>query len=473
MWSASQVADATKGRAQGSWNATRIAIDSRAIQAGDLFVALKGERFDGHDYVDEALKKGAVAVLVSDLPESKKTLPHVLVDDTTKALVDLAVYNRARSKAKVIGVTGSVGKTGTKEALKIAFSVHGVTYATQGNLNNHIGLPLCLANLSTDTQFAIFEMGMNHAGEISYLTRLVHPDVAIITTVEAVHLEFFDSVEAIADAKSEIMEGLPEYGVIVLNRDNRYYARCEQNAKKLNVSRIMDFGSHAQAAFRLLDYQTTKTGSRMRIATPEGEMDVSLGVIGRHWAMNALATLAAVHATGQDVKRSADALREFAEPEGRGKFYPLPVPEGKGEYILIDDCYNASPSSMSAAFAKLEELSKGGASPHRRIAVLGDMLELGIRAPQFHAELSQDIALRNIDKVYVCGPLMKHLYDALDDAKQGGYAPDSASLLALVMHDIREYDIVLIKGSNGSKMKIIRDALKAVAYPTKEKQYAV
>ncbi len=473
MWTHTQVEQATRGKASGAWSARRIAIDSRSVQPGDLFVALKGERFDGHDYVEEAIRKGAVAALVSKVPAQANT-PCVLVEDTTRALVDLAVFNRARTKARIIGVTGSVGKTSTKEALKLAFSAHGNTYATVGNLNNHIGLPLCLANLTADTQYAVFELGMNHAGEISYLTRLVRPDIAMITTVEAVHLEFFDSVEGIADAKSEIMEGLPAGGTIILNRDNRYFERCLGHAKRLNVKNTLSFASQSDGAdFNLMQYETTPSGSMITVRTPQGMLPVALGVIGKHWAMNILATLAAVHAAGLDLKPSTAALRAFSEPEGRGKFYPLPVPTGMGEYTLIDDCYNASPSSMVAAFAKMQELSKSRSTTHRTIAVLGDMLELGIRAPEFHAELASEAKAYGVDLVYACGPLMKHLYDALKPAQRGGYAADSQSLWPLVERAIRAEDIVLIKGSNGSRMKYIREALQAVATSSKEKTHAV
>lgn len=468
MWTQQEVAEATHAKVSGVWNASRVCIDSRQVQKGDLFVALKGERLDGHDYAQEALQKGAAAILISEeikgLPQNT---PYALVGDTMKALVDMAVYNRARCRALIIGVTGSVGKTSTKEALKVAFSAHGTVFATEGNLNNHIGLPLNLANISPDTNYGIFELGMNHAGEISYLTRLARPTIAMITTVEAVHLEFFESVEGIADAKSEILEGMPSDGTILLNRDNRYFDRCAMHANKRGVH-IVSFGMHPDALFRLKEYGVKDLATVVSAATLKGDIHYSLGAIGKHWAMTSLMVLAAADAAGLDLVKTARAMSAVSEPEGRGKFMLLPVPTGEGDYTLIDDCYNASPASMSAAFAKQKELSSGLSGAHRNIAVLGDMLELGMRAPEFHAGLADDILEAGIDLVYACGPLMRNLFDALPEDRKGGYAPDAQALLPIVRGAIHAADVVLIKGSNGSKMRIIRDALKQVHTQTRK-----
>ena len=473
MWNEDIVAKATGATVQGRWQAARVCIDSRNVESGDLFVAIKGERFDGHEYVAEALSKGASAALVTHIPsgcDSKS--PLAIVTDTIKALTDMAVYNRARSSAVLIGVTGSVGKTGTKDALKLAFSRHGNVFATAGNFNNHIGLPLNLANMQLDTQYGIFEMGMNHAGEISFLTRLVRPHIAIITTVDAVHLEFFESVEGIADAKAEIMEGLPKNGTIILNRDNRYFARLREHAKRHDIKNILSFGEHESSDVRLLKYTPTKAGCTVQARINQKDLSFTLGTIGRHYAITSLMVLATASASEVNIQSTADALSTFSEPEGRGKFYSLAVPSGAGEYTLIDDCYNASPASMEAALAKLKELSDGLNLGGRKIAVLGDMLELGAASVDLHKGLAPAISFAAVDAVYACGPFMKNLYDTLPDKVKGFYAENSESLLLSVQQAIRPGDVVLIKGSNGSKMKLIRDALRTTPL-TKDFAHAV
>ena len=460
MWTALSAAEATGGKAHGDWQAECVSIDSRALAPGQLFVAIKGERFDGHDYVKDALAHGAGAALVSHVPDDvSRDAPLLLVKDTTKALIDLAVYCRAQTQAKLIGVTGSVGKTGTKEALRLALATGGKVHANAGNLNNHIGLPLSLASLPDDARFAVLEMGMNHTGELSMLTRIARPHIAIITTVEAVHLEFFSSVEQIADAKAEIMEGMPADGTIILNRDNRFFAKLRAHAERHGIKNIVAFGMHEEAAFRLLDYRIAGLGSEVTALCAGEKIIYRLGTIGKHWAVATLAVLAAAKAAGCNLKQAAEALEWFSEPEGRGKLYTLTLPQGTGQFTLIDDCYNASPASVAAAIAKLDELHAGLDTKGKKIAVLGDMLELGMSASDFHASLAEPLTRYNIDAVYACGPMMKHLYDALPESLRAGYAADSATLTPLVAGAVAAGDTVMIKGSNGSRMKLVREAL--------------
>jgi len=473
MWTNEEIITATKGALQGSaFEAMSVTIDSRKAEQGGLFIALKGDRADGHDYLKEAFARGAAAALVHRIPEGFSGHASVIVvDDTYKALVDLAVAARARTKAKIIGITGSVGKTGTKEALRMALASAGKVYATQGNLNNHIGLPLSLANLPRDAKFGVFELGMNHAGEISFLSRIVRPDIAVITNVEAVHLEFFSNVEAIADAKAEIMEGMAENGVIILNRDNRFYNRLHDQALAHGLKHIVSFGAHTEAQCRLISYALVDFASQIEAMIYGTPVTYRLGTVGGHWAMTSLAAIAVVVAAGADLADAAASLEHFHEPDGRGRLHR--IKNGKGTLTLIDDCYNASPVSMQAGIAKLAELHAGMDSGARKIVVLGDMLELGIASVDLHKSLQPVLEQYHVDKLYAAGPLMKHLYDALPAAMQGAYEKNAALLAEVLRKELQPGDIVLIKGSRGSRMDMVRDALMATPHIVKETADAV
>lgn len=454
MWTLEAIADATKGTLRGGTTTVHsVIIDSREAAKGALFVALKGDRLDGHDYVQSAFAAGVAAALVSHIPEGVNGV-FIQVTDTYQALVNLAKAARKRTAARVIGVTGSVGKTGTKDAIRTALSGIGSVYATRGNLNNHIGLPLSLANLPEDADFGVFELGMNHAGEIAALTRILQPDIAVITNVEAVHLEFFADVKGIADAKAEIMEGLPPDGTLILNRDNVFYERLLGKASEYHVNNVLTFGEHAQADYRLVRYQPQDSGSSIEVLIGTAPFSYPLHTIGRHWAITSLATLAVIGALQQDIAQAAAHLARFQEPEGRGKAQKI---ELAGKYItLIDDCYNASPVSVKAAIARLAEVgAKGG----RKIAVLGDMLELGNASVELHGGLLPALLESHIDKVYACGSLMEHLYAILPLEIQGGYAGNSSGLAKILIPDLQDKDTVLIKGSHGSQMDKVRDAI--------------
>lgn len=464
LWTAAEAAAATGGRNAGDWTCAGVSIDSRTVAAGDLFIALAGPSFDGHDFVAQALDKGAAAAMVHRVPEGVDTARLLVVDDTLAALRALGVAARERLAGTVIAVTGSVGKTGTKEMLRLACGALGPTVASEGSFNNHWGLPLSLARTPRDTAWCVLEMGMNHAGELRDLTAVARPHVAIITTVEAVHLEFFASVADIARAKAEILEGVVEGGTAVLPRDNPHFAILEEAARSRSL-RIVTFGEHAEAAARLTAV-TPGDGVTDAVAdTPAGPLAWTVGAVGRHWAMNSLAALVAIEAAGGDARQAALALAALEPPKGRGRrqMISLPKSHGGGLLTIIDESYNASPVSVRAALGVLRTATVGHGG--RRVAVLGDMRELGAQADALHAGLADAAAAGGIDVVHTCGPHMARLHDALPPALRGFHAADSATLAPLVAADVRPGDTVMIKGSLGSRMKVVLEALTALAPP--------
>lgn len=442
LWTQQQAEQATGGKATGQWQAKGVSIDSRTLQPGDLFIVIKGEHFDGHKFVKKALEAGAVAAVVERRPEDvPDDTPLLIVENTFEALRNLAVASRGRIAGKIIAVTGSVGKTSVKEMLKHVLAEQGKTFASTGNLNNHYGVPLSLSRMPQDTDYGIFEMGMNHANEISPLSRLAQPDVAIISTVEAVHLEFFDSVEAIADAKAEIFDGLGK-GTAVLNADNAYFERLKQKATK--VGAILSFGSSGNADFRLVSCEESKAGCAIHAIIGGEEITYHLGMSGRHQALNSLGVLACVQAAGGNVKRAARSLQGVVAQGGRGKV--CQVTRSGVSFTLIDDSYNASPASVRAAIDSLA-VKKG-----RKVAVLGDMFELGNTAPEIHRTLAQKLVENNIDLVFTAGDLMKYLYDSLPEPMQGAHCNDIAALEGIVAQRVVQGDVVLVKGSHGMRM---------------------
>lgn len=458
LWTRDEAIAATGGTGQGEWRASGISIDSRSISAGDLFVALAGPHFDGHDFVAAAVAAGAAAAMVhrlpADMPERQALL---MVADTLEGLRALGREARRRTAARIAGVTGSVGKTGSKEMLRTALAPQGATHASLGSLNNHWGLPLSLARMARDTRFGIFEMGMNHSGEIAPLSRLARPHVAIITTIAPVHTEFFGSLDAIADAKAEIFLGMDDGGLAILNRDIDQYGRLADAARACGL-RTASFGSHPDADARLVDIALEPAGSGITAALRGRPMTYRLNVPGRHWAVNSLAVLLAAEEMGADVPAAAAALAAMRPPKGRGERHQVAVSGGNLE--LIDESYNASPASMQAAFAVL-----GAARPAdggRRIAVLGDMLELGPRSVDLHMSLLEGLVAAGVDLVFAAGPAMAELHGALPAAMRGGHAPTSAELAPLVRAGVRAGDVVMVKGSAGSRMGVVvRDLLQS------------
>lgn len=460
LWSAAEASAATGGATTKPWRASGVSIDSRTVAPGDLFVALKGPKFDGHDFVTAALRNGAAAAMVMQRPSGLAAdAPLLVVADTQKGLEALGGAARRRTTARILGVTGSVGKTGTKEALRRAFERQGNSFASAGSFNNQWGVPLSLARMPRDTLFGVFELGMNHPGEIDALSRQVRPDIAVITTIEPAHLGFFASVEAIADAKAEIFAGMAPGAAAVLNRDNPHFARLAAAARAQGIGRILGFGSHPDAAVRLINAHLYATASAVTAAVMGEIVDYCVGIAGRHWVMNSLAVLAAVKAAGGDVGAAAAALASLAPLDGRGRRHRIAVPGGSVE--LIDESYNASPASMRAAFSVLATIEppKGG----RRIAVLGDMLELGREAPRLHAALAEPIAQANVDLVFTVGSEMRALHEALPPARRGAHADTAATMAETVASRLQPGDVVTVKGSLGSRMSLVVKRLLAAA----------
>lgn len=460
LWTSAAMAEAMRAAVQGVLPEaiSGLSIDSRTLAPGEAYFAIKGDVHDGHAFVDAALKAGAALAVVERAQRDKfaADAPLLVVEDVLAALVDLAHAARARLGAQVIAVTGSVGKTSTKEALRRVLGAQGPTHASAASFNNHWGVPLSLARCPASARFAIFEIGMNHAGEIEPLVKMVRPHIAIITTVEPVHLEFFAGIEAIADAKAEIFAGLEPGGTAVLNRDNSQFARLSRRAKKLGVSRLVAFGAHKKSDARLLDVSLHATCSAVHADIIGQDVTYKLGMPGRHMAMNSLAVLAAAALAGADLALAALALSQVEPAAGRGVRRTLEV--AGGEALLIDESYNANPASMAAA---LNVLGQAPVGPHgRRIALLGDMLELGPTSAALHGGLLEAVRANHIDLVYCCGPLMRNLWDALSTGKRGGYAESAAALEAQAVAAIRAGDAIMVKGSLGSKMKTIVNALE-------------
>jgi UDP-N-acetylmuramoyl-tripeptide--D-alanyl-D-alanine ligase len=449
LWTSDDAAAATGGRNTGAWQASGVSIDSRSVESGDLFVALAGPKFDGHDFVAGALARGGAAALVSKQPPKLEPNAKLLmVGDTQAALEALGRAARARMRGRVIAVTGSVGKTGTKEALKAALARQGRAFASSGSLNNHWGVPLSLSRLPPNADYGIFELGMNHPGEIDALVRMVRPHIAVITTIEPVHLGFFASVEAIADAKAEIFNAVEPGGAAVLNRDNPHFVRLAKAAQAHGIARIIGFGEHPDAAVRLIDCELHPDASVVTAAVMGEVIDYSLGLPGRHWVMNSLAVLATVHAAGGDIAAAAAALATLAPLAGRGQRHAIPL--ASSSFTLIDESYNASPASMRAAFSVLAGTEPG--TDGRRIAVLGDMLELGAESARLHAALAQPLVEAGIDLVFTLGNEMRALDESLPAAQRGGHADTVDELATLLGRRLRAGDVVTIKGSHGSKL---------------------
>ncbi len=467
LWTVDALVAATGGRLRGpvsgGHDITGIAIDSRTIGKGEAFFAITGDRFDGHDFVEAALNDGAALAVVSadraaNISDDAGALV-VVEDDPLDALNRLAVASRARSAAQIIAVTGSVGKTGTKEMLRAALSVLGPTHAPVGSFNNHWGVPLTLARMPADCRFGIFELGMSQPGEISPLSLLVKPHIAIITTVARAHMEFFDDVAGVAAAKAEIFEGLTAGGTAILNRDIASFGDLRAGAEAVGAV-VRTFGGDAEADVRLETYRPESSGGRIEAIADGRAYHYRLGAAGRHMAQNSLAVLAAVSAlagVGPDVVGHAlAALSDFSAPAGRGE--QITLYRKDGSLTLIDESYNANPDSMLAALALLGEAVPSGEG--RRIAVLGDMLELGAAAADAHGALAGPLTEAGADLVFLAGPHMKTLWKALPKNSQGAYADTAGGLEPILLEAVGQGDVVMIKGSKGSRLGPLVAALK-------------
>jgi UDP-N-acetylmuramoyl-tripeptide--D-alanyl-D-alanine ligase len=450
LWTAREMVTAMGGRPFGNLpeGVTGISIDSRTITPGEAFFAIKGDRVDGHDYASIAIANGASLLVVSEakLPAlGRLTVPMIVVEDVLVGLQKLGMAARDRTPATVIAVTGSVGKTTTKEMLRLTLAPSGKVHASVASFNNHWGVPLTLARMPIDTRYGVFELGMNHSGELGPLSRMVRPDVAIITTVAPAHLGNFSDVSEIADAKAEIFEGIVNGGDAILNRDNPYYERLEQAALAQGVENIHSFGQHAKAEFRLAEFDGAAEISTLWVSFGGETREVTVGAPGRHLAENAMAVLAAVSLVGADVDAAIEALANLTPVKGRGQRHRLKMPDGA--LTLIDESYNANPASMRAAIAVLASSQPTGEG--RRIAVLGDMLEMGEFAPSVHADLAGPLLAAGIEHVWLAGPEMVALRDALPETVHVVYLETTEELSNFVTAEVRPGDVVMVKSSLG------------------------
>lgn len=460
LWSAPELALATAGKLVGRPDGalTGVSIDSRTVGRGEVYFSIKGDVHDGHKFVGDALGRGAALGVVDEAhaDEAAPFGPILVVKDVLEAMVATGVAARARSRAKIVAVTGSVGKTSTKEALRLALGADGSTHASAASHNNHWGVPLTLSRLPKSAAYGVFEIGMNHPNEIRPLVKMVRPHVAMVTNVEPVHLAQFPNVEAIADAKAEIFEGLVRGGHAVVNRDNAHFERLKAAAIECGAA-VWSFGEHVSADARL-DRVALKDTSSCVAATVLGEpVTFKIGAPGRHVVQNALGVLLASKLAGADLALASLALAKFTPPAGRGRRYELGLSGGR--LLVIDESYNANPASMRSALALLGQTPAGAGG--RRIAILGDMLELGEEGAALHAKVAEAVAATRIDLVFAAGPLMRSLYDALPQARRGGYAASAAGLGPEFMDRLRPGDVVMVKGSNGSRMGPVVEALKA------------
>jgi UDP-N-acetylmuramoyl-tripeptide--D-alanyl-D-alanine ligase len=450
LWTAAELVEATGGALSRPFDADGLSIDTRTLAQGELFVALQGEGRDGHAFVRDALAKGASGAMVhADSPG-----PVLRVDDTLAGLTRMGGYARWRFGGRLVAVTGSVGKTTTKEMLRLVLSAFGPTHAAVASYNNHWGVPLTLARMPRDAAFGVAEIGMNHVGEIAPLARLARPHVAVITTVAKAHVGHLGSIEAIADEKASIMSGLEPGGIAVLPADCVELPRLRAGAGEATV---LTFGADAEADVRLVHLEADADGSLIHVDLLGHTASLRLNAPGQHMAMNALATLAVVTALGLEPARAIEVLETFEPLTGRGARREIPV--GCGTALLLDESYNGNGASMRAA---LDVLRLQPA--RRRIAVLGDMLELGDEGPAEHRALAEAV-VASVDCLFTCGPLMHGLFDAVPDAVRGFHTVNAAALAPVVAKALRRGDAVLVKGSLGSGMKRVIEAVEAAAVP--------
>ncbi|HEV7336440.1 MAG TPA: UDP-N-acetylmuramoylalanyl-D-glutamyl-2,6-diaminopimelate--D-alanyl-D-alanine ligase [Bosea sp. (in: a-proteobacteria)] len=461
LWTGARLIEAMEARAQGPQPAavTGASIDTRTLEPGDAFFAIQGDARDGHDFVAAALEKGAALAVVDEahVGAFPAEAPLAVVPDVLRAMERAGVARRAELHAGVVAVTGSVGKTGTKEALRLVLSRQGKTHAPVASYNNHWGVPLTLTRTPADVRYGVYEIGMNSPGEILPLARMVQPEVAIITTVQPVHLAAFESIEGIAREKAAIFSGLKAGGTAIINADIAQTGLLRELAQASPAGRIISFGESETADVRLLGCSLKPDISTVEANVLGRPVTYKLGSPGKHIVLNSLAVLAAVEAIGADLALAALALAELKPPAGRGARQMLHAPSGP--FTLIDESYNGNPASMRAAIENLGRIDAHGRG--RRIAVLGDMLELGESGPALHKGLAEAVTGNGVDLVFACGPLMRSLYDALPSRQRGAYAAQASGLEPLVLDALRAGDVVTVKGSLGSRMGSIVKAMTA------------
>ncbi|ESX10093.1 UDP-N-acetylmuramoylalanyl-D-glutamyl-2,6-diaminopimelate--D-alanyl-D-alanine ligase [Mesorhizobium sp. M0179] len=460
LWTSEALVDAMGGRPLGPMpeGISGISIDSRSLQPGDAFFAIKGEAMDGHDFATAAIKAGAGVLVVAEgkLPSlGRLTAPMIVVQDVLAALEKLGVAARARSSAKIIAVTGSAGKTTTKEALRHVLSAVGTVHASAQSFNNHWGVPLTLARMPDDCDYAVFEIGMNHPGEIRPLVKMVRPQVAIVTLIAAAHLGFFKNLEEIAKAKAEIFEGIEPGGAALLNRDDARWKLLDKMARAAGVEHVFGFGENARSTYKLTKCELHADHSDITARIGGQDVTARIGAPGRHMVQNVLAVLGAAHLVEADIGKVALALADLSAERGRGKRHMLRHP--KGPITLIDESYNANPASMAAAMALLNATPVTGEG--RRIAVLGDMLELGDHSAKLHAALAELIVGTGTNTVFLGGPEMQALADILPDEIKTEYRAGAEELKPLLLSTLKAGDVVMIKSSKGIGFSKLVEAL--------------
>ncbi|ESY19830.1 MULTISPECIES: UDP-N-acetylmuramoylalanyl-D-glutamyl-2,6-diaminopimelate--D-alanyl-D-alanine ligase [unclassified Mesorhizobium] len=460
LWTSEALVDAMGGRPLGPMpeGISGISIDSRSLQPGDAFFAIKGEAMDGHDFATAAIKAGAGVLVVAEgkLPSlGRLTAPMIVVQDVLAALEKLGVAARARSSAKIIAVTGSAGKTTTKEALRHVLSAVGTVHASAQSFNNHWGVPLTLARMPGDCDYAVFEIGMNHPGEIRPLVKMVRPHVAIVTMIAAAHLGFFRNLDEIAKAKAEIFEGIEPGGAALLNRDDARWKLLDKMARAAGVEHVFGFGENARSTYKLTKCELHADHSDITARIGGQDVTARIGAPGRHMVQNVLAVLGAAHLVEADIGKVALALADLSAERGRGKRHMLRHP--KGPITLIDESYNANPASMAAAMALLNATPVTGEG--RRIAVLGDMLELGDHSAKLHAALAELIVGTGTNTVFLGGPEMRALADILPDEIKTEYRAGAEELKPLLLSTLKAGDVVMIKSSKGIGFSKLVEAL--------------
>ena len=464
LWTSQELEAVLNTEIKARWNSYGVSIDSRSLEKGDLFLALSGENFDGHAYVKTALDSGAAGAVVSKKVDGVDPGKLISVKDVKEALITLGKAGRARVDVPIIAVTGSVGKTGTKEALKAALSRYKKTHASVLSYNNDVGVPLSLARMPCDVEYGIFELGMNHSGEIEELVKLVRPDVSIITTVELAHSEFFENVEEIADAKAEIFTTMNGDGSAIINHDNPHYERLKLRAEQAGVKKIISFGSNDDADVRVVRHYFHDTCSCVIADIMGRMMSYKVGMLGYHWVMNSMAVLAAVDAVGADLGLSGLGLAELTPLVGRGRrdriYFDIAT---EASFLLIDESYNANPASMNAAINTLGECENSDTG--RKIAVLGDMAELGDQADEMHMGLAVKLYDAEVDRIFLVGQHMKKLADLVNNQYPEiyvSYFNDKAALERALLSDLHNNDIIMVKGSNSSGMFDVVKKLKCL-----------
>lgn len=458
LWSAKEIAEATNGQILGDFVANGVEIDSRAISANDLFIALKVER-DGHDFLQMAFEKGASGALINHKGAIHNVQGAVLCQDTMLGLENMGAYARRRANiTKRVAVTGSVGKTTVKELTAAALSASGKTHKSVKSYNNHWGVPLTLARLPQDARFGVFEIGMNHAGEISRLSPQVRPHVAAITTVAPVHIEHFGSLEAIADAKAEIFLGVEHGGSVLIPSDNPMTSRLLARAKDIDGIKALTFGKADNADAHIIDVRMDNKIRHVSANILGENVEWQITEPGDHWISNGLCALTLVSLAGGEIEAAASVLSNFGALDGRGAVKKIAFAKG-GEFTLVDEAYNANPTSVAGALSALSHREGG-----RRIAVLGDMLELGDKENEYHAGLIEPILASKPDLVFLSGTRMKHLWDVIPEGMRGAYAQNSKELAPFVCEAILPDDVIMVKGSNGSHMNVIVAALGSLKH---------